>query len=82
MRKFSLTEIGFDTSVETEEDLIKIAQFHCSSYDDGREKLLPINTVDKAIEYFNNYGFEVKELDNPTVEEIEQLTTQTKYVTI
>ena len=61
-RMFELTEIGFDTSIETEEDLIQIANEHCSSYDDGRENLLPIDTVNKVIIYFNNYGFKVKEL--------------------
>lgn len=59
---FKLTEIGFDTSIESADSLIEIAQDHCSSYTDDRVKLLPIDTLDKAIRYFTNYGFEVTEL--------------------
>lgn len=56
---FILTEIGFDTSIETADSLIKIAQEHCSYYNDERKELLPIDTLSKAINYFNNYGFKV-----------------------
>ena len=61
-RYFKLTEIGFDTSIEDEQSLVEIAHEHCSSYDDEREQLLPIDTVDKAIKYFTDYAFEVEEL--------------------
>lgn len=62
MRKFLLTEIGFDSSEETENSLIKVAEDHRKSYDDERKLLPPITTVEKAVEYFERYGFEVKEL--------------------
>ena len=61
MSKYYLTEIGFDTSCETEESLIRVAHSHCISYED-RESFLPIDTVEKAINYFENYGFTVEEI--------------------
>lgn len=57
---FELEEIGFDTTLETESSLIKIADFHCRSYDD-RDRYLPIDTVEKAIDYFSENGFAVRE---------------------
>lgn len=56
---YLLTEIGYDTSVETEESLIQIAQCHCEQYDD-RTMYLPIDTLEKAVKYFEDFGFEVK----------------------
>jgi len=61
MKHYKLTEIGYDTSIETEQSLIVVAQEHCSSYDD-REQYLPIDTVDKAINYFETHAFEVTEV--------------------
>ena len=58
---YLLTEIGFDTSLETEKSLIVVAQEHCSSYDDERTELLPIDTLEKAIKYLDDWGFEVIE---------------------
>lgn len=61
IKQYLLTEIDFDTSLETEKSLIRVAQEHCSSYDDERTELLPIDTLEKAINYFNSWGFEVAE---------------------
>lgn len=55
---FLLEEVGFETSMESEGSLIAAANFHCKSYSD-RDKYLPINTVDEAIDYFENNGFKV-----------------------
>lgn len=59
-KMYKLYEIGYDTSIETKESLIRIANEHCDSYNDEREILLPINTIEKAINYFRQYGFEVE----------------------
>ena len=59
---YKLTEIGFDTSIETAESLIEIAECHCRSYDDERVDIPTIDTVEKAIEYFENYGFKVEKV--------------------
>ena len=58
---YILTEIGFDSSYETEETLIEIAQYHCEHYEE-REKYLPIDTFEKAIKYFKKYGFTVEKM--------------------
>lgn len=58
-KQYYLTEIGFDTSIESELDLIQIAHEHCSQYNDDRIKLLPIDTLQKALNYFEKYGFKV-----------------------
>lgn len=57
--KYKLIEIGFDESIETEETLIEIAQYHCEHYED-RQKYLPIDTLEKAVKYFNKYGFVIE----------------------
>ena len=59
---YRLTEIGYDTSEHTEEELIQIAECHCRSYDDERVDVAKIDTLKKAIEYFNQYGFEVERI--------------------
>ena len=59
---YIVTEIGFDSSVETDESIIEVANEHCGNYED-REHLLPINTVEKAINYFENFGFTVQEIE-------------------
>lgn len=56
--RFLLEEVGFETSMESEGSLIAAANFHCGSYSD-RDEYLPINTVDEAIDYFENNGFKV-----------------------
>ena len=60
---YELVEIGIDkhgqTNLLTARDLITTAQEHCASYDDGREKYLPINTLVKALLYFARFGFVV-----------------------
>lgn len=61
-KKFLLTEIGFETSVEDEKSLIVIAEYHRGSYDDERMNLSKISTLKQAINYFNNYGFTVTEI--------------------
>ena len=55
---FLLEEVGFDTSVESKDSLISVANYHCNSYP-RRTEYLPINTVDEAIYYFENNGFKV-----------------------
>ena len=53
MKKYYLlTEIDFDSSIETEKSLILAANDHCQGFPE-REHLLPIDTVEKAINYFN-----------------------------
>jgi hypothetical protein len=56
--RFLLEEVGFDTSMESVGSLVEAANFHCTSYPD-RNEYLPINTVDEAIDYFENNGFKV-----------------------
>ena len=58
---FLLEEIGFDTSIESKDSLISVANHHCNSYP-RRTEYLPINTVDEAIYYFENNGFKVKKV--------------------
>lgn len=65
-KQYYLTEIGFDTSIESELNLIQIAHGLCSKYDDDRKNLLPIDTLSKALNYFKKYGFEVIEKLNET----------------
>lgn len=49
-----------------ENKLVKLAEKHCKEnadeYDDGRRELLPINTKEKAITYFENYGFKINKI--------------------
>lgn len=59
-KTFYLTEIGYDTSIETENSLIEVANTHCNSYTD-RKQYLPINTLSKAIKYFKENGFNIIE---------------------
>lgn len=56
---YKLTEIGFDETLETEESLIAVANYHCKSYGQKRKHYLPINTVDDAIKYFTENAFEI-----------------------
>lgn len=58
---YLLTEIGYDSSRETAETLVDIANEHCSSYED-RQEYFPITTVAEAIKYFNTFGFQVVEV--------------------
>ena len=61
MNKFyELTEIGFDTTKETETSLINIAEQHCSAFTE-RSYYRPIDTLDKAICYLTDNGFEIVE---------------------
>lgn len=61
MNKFyELTEIGFDTTKETKSSLIKIAEQHCSAFTE-RSYYHPIDTLDKAICYLTDNGFEIVE---------------------
>ena len=62
-RAFELEEIGFpeDTTLETDDSLIEVANFHCESYEE-RKGYLPIDTVEKAIKYFTENGFVVREI--------------------
>ena len=62
MKNFKLTETGFDSSIENEHSIIEVANTHCSQYNDGREVLLPITTVEGAISYLKQYGFTVEVL--------------------
>ena len=57
---YELREIDFDTTKETEASLIKIAECHCSAFAE-RAFYLPIDTLEKAIKYFTENGFEVYE---------------------
>lgn len=56
-----IEEIGFDTFVQTERELIDMAHFHCTSYDE-RKHYLPIDTVEQAIKYLTENGFRVREI--------------------
>lgn len=58
---FLLEEVGFDTSVESKDSLISVANHHCNSYP-RRTEYLPIDTVDEAIYYLENNGFRVREV--------------------
>lgn len=60
--KYKLTEIGFNSSIETAESLIATAQTHCKQYED-REHYLPIDTVEKAIKYWTECSFAVEEIE-------------------
>lgn len=66
MKKFMLVEIGFDSSVETSDSLVVAAREHCKGYDD-RERYLPIDTVDQAIKYWEDFGFRVIPYDDGEV---------------
>ena len=57
---YELYEIGFDTFVLTEYELIETARFHCNSYD--RVSYLPIENVAQAKRYFTENGFTVREI--------------------
>lgn len=58
---YELYEIGFDTFVLTETELIETARFHCSSCED-RASYLPIENVVQAKRYFTENGFTVREV--------------------
>lgn len=58
---YEVEEIGFDTFVQTECELIDTARFHCTSYDE-RKYYLPIDTVERAIKYLTENGFKVREI--------------------
>ena len=60
--KYKLTEIGFNSSIETAESLIATAQTHCEQYED-RKHYLPIDTVEKAIKYWTECSFAVEEIE-------------------
>ncbi len=59
MNNYKLIEIGYDTSIETPETLIRIAYRHAKETERPYEH---ITTVEKAIEYFNESGFKVEEI--------------------
>lgn len=56
-KQYYLSEIGFDASIESELNLIQIAHGYCSEYDDDRKKLLPIDTLSKALNYLKKIRF-------------------------
>lgn len=58
---YEVEEIGFDTFVQTERELIDTAHFHCTCYDE-RKHYLPIDTVEQAIKYLTENGFKVREI--------------------
>lgn len=68
MGLFLLNEIGFDTSLESENSLIDIAEEHRKSYDDERVNYPKITTLYQALKYFNDYGFKVIELNNDSID--------------
>lgn len=58
---YEVEEIGFNTSVLTKCELINMAYFRCTSYDE-RKRYLPIDTVEQAIKYLTENGFMVREV--------------------
>ena len=59
IKKYLLTEIGYDTSEESTETLIEIANRHC--VETGRYQTYGhMRNVKEAIKYFNECGFEVR----------------------
>lgn len=67
--KYLLTEIGYDTSEESTESLIRIARQHCEETNlrGNKDEYLPIENLEQAIHYFNNNGFEVRYKYAPSV---------------
>lgn len=70
---YDLYEIGYDHSLEVNETLIENAQYHCEQYPE-RTKYLPITTVEQAIKYWTNFGFEVKPLREGSIVRVSTAT--------
>ena len=56
---YEVEEIGIDTYFWTAQQLIDMANLHCKSFEE-RGHYLPIDSVGKAIMYFEENGFKVQ----------------------